>query len=144
MPRSFGYRECNLHNWIQPLHAPLIKVCLRIKSEPVGAGLKNSLSRKQLLHAPIAIGRLCGQLAPGSLCLVFEHNPYAHSRTSQRCIEDVCRDSAHSSSHFLSRSWVICRCCSDASRNSLASSFSSRRKRIASISSADLPLAQTI
>ncbi len=86
MSRSIGYRKCNLHNWIKPGHAPLIKVCLRIKSEPVGAGLKNSLSRKQLLHASISIGRLCGQLTPGSRCLVFEHNPYARSRTTQRRI----------------------------------------------------------
>src|SRR5215469_2449395 len=50
----------------------------------------------------------------------------------------------HEWSHFLKRMFVILRCSSAASRNSVASSFARRRRRISNISLADLPVAHTM
>src|SRR5690242_623644 len=61
-----------------------------------------------------------------------------------RNIENVGRNSLHPRSHFLSRSSVILRCSSTASRNSVASSLSNLRCNTLRISAAGLPIAHTM
>ncbi len=60
------------------------------------------------------------------------------------CVENVRRDLAHEINHFPRRICVICRCCSAASLNSVTRSLASLRLRMASISSALLPVAHTM
>ena len=72
----------------------------------------------------------------------LHNNPSAGS--PQDRIENMRRDLAHEANHFPSRIWVICRCCSAASRNSVSRSLSNLRFRIANISSALFPVAQTM
>src|ERR1700751_5862571 len=139
---------CNINSYlydgIQSFDAEGIEIRLRMKSEPVLHVSKWFPGGKQSLYAPILIVFLRTELAPFAAIAPLQRDMHAARWTPARNIQDVRRDSAHSASHFLSRSCVICLCCSSASRSSVASSFSSRRSRIASISSADFPVAQTI
>src|SRR3954465_9317779 len=73
----------------------------------------------------------------------FERDLHAGRGATFRCVEDVCRDAHHSTS-FANLRCMIFRCSSAATPNSFFGSLPSRSRQMRSISSADLPVAQTM
>jgi len=112
-----------------------------LKREPVGPGRRIWL---EIAATPISIRDARCDRDPLSTLTPFKRDGNRRCRLSQHSVEHMRRDSTHSTSHFPRRISVICRCCSAASRNSVSRSLANRRLRMASISSALFPVAQTI
>src|SRR6185369_9446703 len=78
-----------------------------------------------------------------SAVIVFERDLHPRGGAAFGCVEDMRRDS-HQFNSFANRRCMIFRCSSAATRNSVAASFPKRSRHMRSISSADLPVAQTM
>src|SRR5258708_37934155 len=98
---------------------------------------------QQIPYASIRIGRTFSNQFPTAVgSLKLEHYPYPTGRSALRCVEHVGSDGAHFLTSFSNLSRVIFLCSSDAITNSVSGSFCKRLFRDASISSAEVPLAQ--
>src|SRR5580698_7675724 len=135
------------HNLRIDALAPLVRqVRAGFKGEPVDA-------RQTVLHqvaaSPVGVRLALSHLCPGASLAPIEGVPFKTDRNAcggfaHHCVQHVCRNLTHSTNHFPKRICVICRCCSDASRSSASRLLASRLFKIASISSALLPVAHTI
>ncbi len=153
--------ESNRYLRVNGASSGLRQIRASLKREPIAA--PNSILR-QIATTSIRVGNACEDCCPRA-----RHIPRAIRRTTDRrkldplvpleylkvhrnagCgfaehhVQYMCRNRAHSASHFPRRICVICRCCSAASLNSVARLLAMRRLRMASISSALLPVAQTM
>src|SRR5216110_2280643 len=122
----------------------------RVRLAEVRAGAEGQAKRslrgrliEQRATASVVIGLAVTDDDPVIRFLSLERDFHAGGGAAARSVEDVCGDAAHDTS-FSNRNRVIFRCSSAAMRNSFAGSFCSRSRAIASISSADLPVAQTM
>src|SRR5579862_1119742 len=123
--------ECNLHHWIESLHLLPEMVTRSIEGKAIRARANNFVFRQQLSAAAVFIGLGSGENAPFSGgFLPFEAHGNILCGLPLRGIQNVSGNSTHDTSHFLRRRCAIWRCCSAASRSSVASSFCKRRRRI--------------
>ena len=93
----------------------------RCKCEPI---VPCTRIRRQTAAAPSRIGHAGCNARPSSAREFFKPNRNTRGRLAQHCVQYVRRNCAHSTNHFPKRICVIWRCCSAASRNSAARSFS--------------------
>ena len=142
---TVAHLKRNLDDWIKSVDL-LSKVIARgVKCQTVIARTKSFVFGQQLGQRPSPSVREEN---------IRRHSPPDSCRSSRTgtsfaglplsCVQNMGGNSIHEESHFFSRRCAICRCCSAASRSSVASSFDKRRRRISRICGADLPVAQTM
>ena len=121
------------------------KVSSRLEGQTINASVQGKTVRQQISGAAIRVGCSFANLLPGTIgTFEFQPHPHAIRRTPARRIENMCGNCAHWVSSFSNLSRVIFRCSSAATDSSAAASFRNRVFKIASISSEDLPVAQTM
>src|SRR5579864_4178278 len=141
---TFAHTEGNVNHWVKPLDLERPKVCRSLKCQSIEARWQ-VIARKQLTATSVGIGvgRLHQSPLPRSV-LAFQMHRDAARRFAATYIQNVGRNAFHCESHFFKRMFVILRCSSADSCNSMASSFRNRNLKISNISVADLPVAHTI
>jgi len=117
------------------------EICARIEGKPIRSCF---LTPREFAAPSIRIGCAHHNVEPCIVLALFQPQCDADGRLAEHCIKDMRRNCTHSISHFPKRICVICRCCSAASCNSVSLVLPSRRRRIASISSALFPVAHTM
>jgi hypothetical protein len=121
------------------------KVSSCLEGQSINTSVQRKTVRQQIPGATIRVGCSFANLLPTAVG-TFEFKPHPHTVrwTSARGIENMCSDCAHSFISFSNLSRVIFLCSPAATSNSALGSFCNRVFRIASISSEDLPVAQTM
>src|SRR5579864_563896 len=141
---TVAHVEGNVNHWVKTLDLERTKVCRSFKCQPIETRWQ-VFARKQLTATSVGIGegRLHQAPLPRSV-LAFQTHRDAGGRLAATYIQNMGRNAFHCESHFFKRMFVILRCSSAASCNSVASSFRNRKLKISNISAADLPVAHTI
>jgi len=142
---AFMNLERDFHDGVKPFDFLRVMVARRIEAQAVKAGAKRIAFGEQLGAAAIGVraGRGEGDPIAGDFPALEAHSNAARG-LALGGVENVGGDSFHAESHFFSRIWAICRCCSAASKSSVSSSLRKRRWRISKISEADFLVAQTM
>jgi len=115
------------------------------KNHAMHTGFKLLAPVKKLRDAAVTIGRTSADFEkPPATGLPLQNNPHALRRQTLRGVQNMGTDSAHNGTSLSKRRRVILSCSSAATRISVSGGFASRDFRMDSISSAYLPLAQTM
>lgn len=145
MPFSVaGERDADFR--IQAGAAVALQVFAGFEGKPVRAS--RGILRK-IAAAAVGVGFTGGDRSPAPCVasvnfMPFEANGNSRSGLAAHRIQYMRSNDAHSTNHFPKRIWVIWRCCSAASRNSISRLLARRRFSIASISAVLLPVAHTM
>src|SRR5436189_1155759 len=116
-----------------------------VKDQPVMAGQKGLIRWKQLLRPSVSIRECFGDHGPArSVRHALERDRNARSRQSRNKIKNVGCNALHFSKSLFNLISVIFACSSAAIWSSVAAELPKRARQIASISTAVLPVAQTI
>src|ERR1043166_3121727 len=135
----------NRHHRKETLDAAHSKIRTCIERQSVMARQERFGRRKEVLYPAVDVGyAFCDFLPTRSVGFSFQDDWDSGSGFSGRRIKNMGCDSAHFSKSFVNLISVIFRCSSAAICNSVAAEFLSLALHIASISSADFPVAQTI
>src|SRR3954454_3208379 len=113
------------------------------EGEAVDPPRQRGAGGQELADAAVLVRPGFADLPPALILADFKKDGHAARRPSPRGVQDVRCDAAHTRI-FSSRRFVIFRCSSAATRSSVSGSLSSRARSRPSISSALLPVAQTM
>src|SRR5258706_14141790 len=115
------------------------------EGQPVRRRLQCLAVSQESRNAAIFVGDATADFNPSTFQRsAFQHYTYALRRQPLRRIQNMRADSTHTVSSFSKRKQVILFCSAAATRISSSGGFSRRDCRIASISSALLPVAHTM
>src|SRR2546421_12228267 len=134
--------DCDLR--IEGLDVIAGKIFRGIEDQTVHSGFDCCLVGKEIRNPAIWVRCSLAEQDPATRSFHFQSHRYASGRPPARGIQHVRSNGAHLLSNFSNLRRVILLCSSAAMRNSVCGSFLIRLFRIASISSDDLPLAQTM
>ncbi len=127
MLAGISHLEGNLYIGMKTAAPLRPKISSRFKAQPKSSRLRRFPRWQQTFHPPVSIRHAAPNFPPNPALFALQSYMHAHRWPTQRQIQNVRRNPAHRASHFRSRSCVICRCCSAASRNSVSASFPRRR-----------------
>src|ERR1051326_237494 len=142
VPRCIANFELHCDFGVKGIAAVKIFCCE--ERQPIQARIERPSLCQELCDTAVAVGGCRAGIEPSAARLLFQTHAQSGRRQPPRCVQDMRADPAHGSIILSRRNRVILSCSSAATRNSASGSFGSLDLRIASISSALFPLAQTM
>lgn len=137
--------KLDLHDRIESSSLRRLKVGGDLEGEAVDAEQEAMMGRKKVPHSSVGVSNAPAEKLPvAGVGQTLQNDGDALCRSAQAGVENVGGDSAHGFSNFLRRNRVIFFCSSAAIASSLSGSLGRRDCSKASISSALLPVAQTM